>query len=298
MVLDGNALANLEILVNNTDGKEAGSLWAHVNRCGTAFGRRRLREWLTRPLRNIAEIEARLDAVQALAGPLSAEAEGLRKQTPDLERLLARIHSMASRHRAREHPEARAVMYEGPKYARRKIRDFAQALGALRQLDRLPGFFEGLPPPAEAELGWAAPVGPGCYWRPAAGCSQGAAAASRRARRRPHVGPVLAPEAGPDHNRQAAVPLRASLPSAALQEHLAEQQRALRASPPLAYFGKGKDRYQLEVPEAALPKGGAPAGYELTSKRKGFKRFRTPEIHRRLRELEHAEGQLEEAKQD
>ncbi len=43
MTLDAAALQNLEILVNNFDKTEKGSLWTFVNRCKTAFGKRILK---------------------------------------------------------------------------------------------------------------------------------------------------------------------------------------------------------------------------------------------------------------
>ncbi|CAM9479643.1 unnamed protein product, partial [Discosporangium mesarthrocarpum] len=49
MVLDGVSLSNLEVLRNNSGG-EKGSLWGYVNRCGTAFGRRLLKDWVCKPL--------------------------------------------------------------------------------------------------------------------------------------------------------------------------------------------------------------------------------------------------------
>lgn len=50
MVLDGVSLSNLEVLRNSFDGGEKGSLWAFINRCGTAFGRRLLKDWVLKPL--------------------------------------------------------------------------------------------------------------------------------------------------------------------------------------------------------------------------------------------------------
>jgi len=50
MYLNGNTLTNLEILVNSTDGKQQGSLLSVLDDCKTAFGRRKLRQWVSRPL--------------------------------------------------------------------------------------------------------------------------------------------------------------------------------------------------------------------------------------------------------
>ena len=61
MTLDGPALENLEIL-ENTEGGIVGTLMAALDHCTTPFGRRRLRQWLCRPLCRIADIVARQDA--------------------------------------------------------------------------------------------------------------------------------------------------------------------------------------------------------------------------------------------
>lgn len=50
MTLNGNTVSNLELLTNNTDFKEYGSLVAVLDRCKTAMGKRLLRRWITKPL--------------------------------------------------------------------------------------------------------------------------------------------------------------------------------------------------------------------------------------------------------
>ena len=66
MKLDGDAIKSLHILTGDT-GKLAGSLFAFLNQTLTAPGRRRLRQWLVRPLRDVSAINARLDVVQELS---------------------------------------------------------------------------------------------------------------------------------------------------------------------------------------------------------------------------------------
>lgn len=70
-------------------------------------------------------MNARLDAVAELSVALSPEADATRallEKLPDVERLLSRVHSMASKHRSSEHPESRAIMYEDTKYSIRKVK--------------------------------------------------------------------------------------------------------------------------------------------------------------------------------
>lgn len=98
MTLDATALANLEVLVNNYDHTEKGSLWGFINRCKTSFGKRLLRSWLCHPLYQPSHIAIRAAAVEeVLTNELIREKVhelvNLLKAVPDLERLLARVHS-------------------------------------------------------------------------------------------------------------------------------------------------------------------------------------------------------------
>ncbi len=68
---------------------------------------------------------------------MTSTLEAVRKQlrqVPDLERLLARIHTNGSRRLHTQHPDGRAIFYELPTYAKRKIRDLRQALQGLARL--------------------------------------------------------------------------------------------------------------------------------------------------------------------
>ncbi len=62
LVLDGQTLTNLEI-VKNQDGETKGTLLEFVDRCVTAFGKRKLHTWITAPLLDISAIEQRQQAV-------------------------------------------------------------------------------------------------------------------------------------------------------------------------------------------------------------------------------------------
>lgn len=92
MILDQTTLRNLE-LTHTLAGEKDGALLSTMNACRTAMGRRRLKAWITRPLANISQIEARHDAVfnlQRSSRRLSDIREvmnGLR----DLERLATRL---------------------------------------------------------------------------------------------------------------------------------------------------------------------------------------------------------------
>ena len=92
MQLDAATRRTLEVVENARDGGREGTLLEVVDRTETAMGGRLLRDWLLRPLLQVAAIEERLDAVALLAErphertALRAALSGVR----DLERILAR----------------------------------------------------------------------------------------------------------------------------------------------------------------------------------------------------------------
>ncbi|CAA0836597.1 DNA mismatch repair protein MSH3 [Striga hermonthica] len=66
MTLSANALQQLEVLKNNSDGSERGSLLQCMNHTLTVFGSRLLRHWVTHPLCDRSMIYARLDAISEI----------------------------------------------------------------------------------------------------------------------------------------------------------------------------------------------------------------------------------------
>ncbi|XP_027365934.1 DNA mismatch repair protein MSH3 isoform X2 [Abrus precatorius] len=67
MTLSANALQQLEVLKNNSDGSEIGSLLHVMNHTLTIFGSRLLRHWVSHPLCDQTLICARLHAVSEIA---------------------------------------------------------------------------------------------------------------------------------------------------------------------------------------------------------------------------------------
>ena len=63
LILDGHTLGNLEILENSAGGL-AGTLLEFVDHCVTASGKRLIRQWPMKPLRQAKAINERLDIVE------------------------------------------------------------------------------------------------------------------------------------------------------------------------------------------------------------------------------------------
>ncbi|KAJ8303889.1 hypothetical protein KUTeg_017472, partial [Tegillarca granosa] len=103
MQLSGNAIRNLEIFHNQTDGLEKGSLFSVFNQTVTKYGGRLLRLWLTQPLLSVSEIRRRQDAVTELINGRCSDnlckLRGILSKTSDLEKGLCSIyHKKCSTH--------------------------------------------------------------------------------------------------------------------------------------------------------------------------------------------------------
>ncbi len=93
VVLDGNTQRNLELVESMSDRSKRGTLLSVLDRTVTAMGGRKLRQWILHPLVDSVEIQARLNAVEALFddATLRLELREVLKQIADLERLTGRI---------------------------------------------------------------------------------------------------------------------------------------------------------------------------------------------------------------
>jgi DNA mismatch repair protein MutS len=96
--LDAAAQRHLEIVQNQEDGGQAHTLFSVVDHGVSAAGTRLLKRWLRAPLRGLKPIQARHDAVQALAED-SALREALREalgRSADLERCLSKVGCLSA----------------------------------------------------------------------------------------------------------------------------------------------------------------------------------------------------------
>ncbi len=92
LILDSTTLKNLEVF-RNLLGEKKFTLYSTINRCSTPMGSRLLKRWMQRPLKNVREINRRLDAVEELYEK-DIVREVLREQLrgiKDLERIETRI---------------------------------------------------------------------------------------------------------------------------------------------------------------------------------------------------------------
>ncbi|KAM5293104.1 DNA mismatch repair protein Msh6 isoform 3-T3 [Ctenodactylus gundi] len=290
MVLDAVTLNNLEIFLNGTNGSAEGTLLERIDTCHTAFGKRLLKQWLCAPLCSPLAINDRLDALDDLMAVPDkvAEVADLLKKLPDLERLLSKIHNVGSPLKSQNHPDSRAVMYEETTYSKKKIIDFLSALEGFKVMckiietveEAVDGFKskilkqvvtlqtkspEGQFPDLTTELN---------RWDTAFD--------HERARK---TG-LITPKAGFDADYdQALADIREN--EQGLLEYL-EKQRTRIGCRTIVYWGIGRNRYQLEIPDN-FTACNLPEEYELKSTKKGCKRYWTKTIEKKLANLMNAE---------
>jgi DNA mismatch repair protein MutS len=92
MTLDGATRRNLELTESLRRGTVQGSLLGVLDKTVTGMGGRLLRRWINQPLLDVARLNLRLDAVEALheGTPARTKLRSLLKEVVDLERLTSR----------------------------------------------------------------------------------------------------------------------------------------------------------------------------------------------------------------
>ncbi|XP_061331343.1 DNA mismatch repair protein Msh6 isoform X1 [Pezoporus flaviventris] len=299
MVLDGVTLMNLEVLQNGTNGTTEGTLLERIDSCCTPFGKRLLKQWLCAPLCNPKSINDRLDAVEdllAVPDKMSEVSEHLKK-LPDLERLLSKIHSIGSPLKSQSHPDSRAVFYEEIKYSKKKIADFLSALEGFKVMSEI---VDGMEESASdfkskvlKQLVTRKDKNPdGRFPDLSAELKRWDTAFDHNQARKTGV---ITPKAGfdPDYDK-ALQDIKAV--EEELQKYL-DKQRKLLGFKSVLYWGAGKNRYQMEIPESVVSRK-LPEEYELKSSRKGYKRYWTKEIEKMLAAMVNAEERRDAALKD
>lgn len=299
MVLDGVTLTNLEILQNATTGSLEGSLLEKLDMCCTPFGRRLLKQWLCAPLCNPAAINDRLDAVEDLLAEAAkmSEIRDLLKKLPDLEKLLGKIHSIGSSLKIQNHPNNRAILYEEMRYSKKRIIDFLSTLEGfkiiLEIISILEDIVDGFTSKTLKQIVTVKSKNPaGCFPDLKAELERWDTSFDHNVARRTGV---INPKAGFDSDYDKALKDISNVEER-LRKYMEEQRKRLGCKA-MMYWGAGKNRYQMEIAESALPKN-LPDEYVLRSSRKGYKRYWTKDIEKMLMEMVNAEERRDAAQKD
>jgi len=304
MALDGPAIRTLEVLRNEINGTLQGSLIAHVDLCVTAFGRSEMRRWLANPLTRAADINRRLDAVDALRAKADvvSEVRGQLRSMPNLVSLVSRIRAMAGAHRklvsdndkAFHHPDTRAVFFEAKTYAIRKVQAFCKLLSGLdlgaKIIDGLATSLRASGDDGTSER--AEKISPLLDELLSVPCAEVRERVtffrSSFDRKEAHSKGRIVPIRGVNKEYDDAVD-GVNDAKRALDEERRDVRVRLKIAQEVKFFGNFKHRFQLEVPERTQ----VPDSWLLKSKKKGYRRYWSPEIIELSESLTKAEERLE-----
>ena len=293
MSLDGAALENLEVL-ENTEGKLTGTLLAAVDNCVTPAGRRRLRQWLCRPLFSIKDITARQDAIADLMGPAADGAVTARRNfsgLADLERSIARLAAAgAGCGSGRDAPHV--ILYEDA--SKKRVQAFSSAIKGLAAIQdaMMKGFQDLLTNNSITSLLLRQLVTPGLLF-PAMKLpleelltATNWSAAERSGR--------VVPEQGVDPVYDSTVKTVEAVEQK-LEDHLKEVKdhmvSGVSNKSHIKYVSLMKESHVIEVPESAK----VPADWEPMQGKKGVKRYSNTILKELAKELESAKNAVEAA---
>lgn len=254
LILDGQTLINLEIFSNTMNGGSEGTLFSLLNRCVTPFGKRLFRQWLCHPLCDISKINQRLDAVDLLnADPKVREqfASELTK-TPDLERLISRIHAGACK------PDEFVKVLDGfeqIEYTMSLMNSFGSGSSLV---DKLVASMPNLQEPLN-------------FWKNAFD------------REKARNEKLLIPERGIEEDFDISVDNIKDIKNN-LDALLGDQMDALKCRK-IKFTNVGKEVYQIEVPKAVK----VPKDWRQMSATASVKRYYFRQLEELVRELQEAE---------
>ncbi|XP_052086117.1 DNA mismatch repair protein Msh6-like [Mytilus californianus] len=298
MVLDGVTLANLDVTENSSNGTLEGTLLQRLDQCSTPFGRRLLKQWLCAPLCNPESINDRLNGVEDLmeSQDIVAEVVEMMKKIPDLERILNRIHSLGLS-KKKNHPDSRAIFFDEAKYSKKKIEEFLSTLEgfktsyniALKFKERVKSFKSKLLQKTLTLVSVQGQNGVFPDLKDEIVFFENAFDHNKAKK-----DGVIVPNKGVDPDYDKAK-LDIKMTERKFDKYLDEQRDRISCRQ-MVFWGSGKNRYQLEIPESALKR--VPDEYDLKSSKKGWKRYWTSDIQDMLAELVEAEDRKDVAQRD
>ncbi|KAF7387459.1 hypothetical protein HZH68_013136 [Vespula germanica] len=274
MVLDAITINNLRIFGE-------GSLMKTLDHCCTAFGKRLLREWICRPSCRKNVIKERQEAIQELMDRTDVvqSVRSMLSGLPDLERLLSKIHALGNAARLWNHPDGRAIMFEGQTYSKRKIVDFTTTLDGFEKVLEIIDLFSNFNTNLINRCIKFEPDGEFPNLRETLDYFK-TAFDHEEAKKQG----CIVPKKGVDEEYDSVLSQLEEIKHD-LDAYLEKQRKHFGVK--VTFFGQDRKRFQLEVPDSQVKKVGP--GFELQSQRKGFKRYYTAEAKELLARQTNAE---------
>lgn len=291
LILDSLTIKNLEIF---SDNDKMDSLFKIVDNCSTPFGRRLLRNWLCMPLCNKrSELELRQEAICEINGNsdiFEAIPKWLRsmKRLPDLKRFLTQIHSQSLLSRAKDHPDSRAIMFEGHIYRRRRINNFLNTLCGFEEVLNLIDDISSITSIKSKLLNLILRTRENGGQFPNLSKLLNYFKNSFNAETVRKEGNII-PNRGVDQEYDDAIGAIDNVKQK-LDNHLKEQCLYFRTK--INFVTSNKTRYLLEVPDLVATKAfdNSEEQYDIQGSRKGFKKLLTNTVIQLTKELEEAEN--------
>ncbi|XP_058798739.1 probable DNA mismatch repair protein Msh6 [Phymastichus coffea] len=284
MVLDAITIYNLRVIGNDH------SLFATLDHCCTAFGKRLLREWVCRPAccKNI--INERQEAILILLNnpDVSQEVSNKLSNLPDLERLLSKIHAQGNAAKLRNHPDGRAILFDKDVYSKRIISDFITTLNGIEELLKIVELFADFKNPLINKCTKLEPEGDFPDLQETLDHFKNAFDHEEAKKEG-----FIVPKHGVDKDYDAVL-IEFEEIKKELNAYLDKQRKYFGVM--VKYVGTDKKRYQIEIPDTQMKKVGR--GYELQGSRKGFKRYTTAETKELLGRQIEAEEQKDRVLKD
>ncbi|KYQ47660.1 putative DNA mismatch repair protein Msh6 [Trachymyrmex zeteki] len=283
MVIDAVTIKNLRLFGE-------GSLINVLDHCCTAFGKRLLREWVCRPSCRKTVIIERQEAVQELLDRMDVmqSARIILSTLPDLERLLSKIHAQGNAAKMKNHPDGRAIMFEGPTYSKRVIVDFTTTLAKFEEVLKFIELFDDFKSNLITRYTQYEPNGDFPCLRETLDYFK-TAFDHEEAKKQGYI----VPKKGVDAEYDSVLAELADIKKD-LDKYLEKQKRHFGVK--VTFHGTDRKRYQIEIPESQVKKVGP--GYELQSQRKGFKRYYTAEAKELLTRQMNAEEHKDKVLKD
>ncbi|VDM47758.1 unnamed protein product [Toxocara canis] len=198
---------------------------------------------------------------------------------------------MGLKYRASQHPDSRAVMFEPLRYNRRKIGDLLSALSGFERVLELVRLYGKLFTEAEQRPKLIDRCFGACFPDISGDLSHFQEAFDHE---KAKAEGIIVPEKGVDAEYDGAVEdVHECIHN--LDAYLFAIRKRLGCGS-IQYFGSGRSRYQLEIPETIAKNLGG--DFELKSSRKGYKRFSTEESVRLFEELVEAETRCDIIRRD
>ncbi|CEF66240.1 Probable DNA mismatch repair protein Msh6 [Strongyloides ratti] len=303
LILDGDAIFQLNLLpplrpigvktaVQSKENKI--NLYNIINNCSTTFGKRLLKHWIRVPTCDPTELNKRQSAISLLCKPefsdicrtIAKKLKGL----PDLEKLLQKNHANASKYRKENHPDGRAIMFEGKMYDRRKISDF---VAMIKGFGTILDVVDTLKSSGILDCGNSAlkdMFGDDFDFTLDEVKSFTKSFDQQEALKEG----MIIPNPGVDSDYDEAVEdFNNCLKN--LTEYLEKLMVDMRC-PKLKYIMSGKNRYHIEVPDSDVKK--LPSGFVFQSKTKGKQRFTSDISLELVKKLTLAEEKKENIRRD